>query len=145
MKTASDYLRLPYERVLLPEEESGTFTALMRELPGCVAQGDTPAEAYVHLDAAAESWIEAALELGQEIPTPDENQSYSGRVLVRLPRSVHRRATEAARRDGTSLNQFILAAVAERLGATRVQSTVPMEVGPAGENRRRVQRPPRSS
>ena len=38
-------------------------------------------------------------------------------MLVRLPRSLHQQATEAARGDATSLNQFIVTAVAERVGA----------------------------
>lgn len=35
-------------------------------------------------------------------------EGYSGRVLVRLPRSLHRRLTEAAAIEGVSLNQYIL-------------------------------------
>ena len=40
---AAEYLKLPYERVLIPNHESGTFTALIREFPGCIAEGDEPA------------------------------------------------------------------------------------------------------
>lgn len=63
-------LKRPYRRVLIPDEESGTITAWIEEFPGCIAQGDTPAEAYRRLEAAAESWVEAALEMGQSIPPP---------------------------------------------------------------------------
>lgn len=69
-ETAAGFLRLPYRRVLVPDSESGTITALVDEFPGCIAQGDDPAEAYARLEAAAESWIEAALEMGQDIPPP---------------------------------------------------------------------------
>jgi len=41
-----DYLRAPYSRVLIPDDESGTYTARILEFPGCVAQGDSVAEAY---------------------------------------------------------------------------------------------------
>lgn len=117
-KSTVDYLRLPYERVLLPDEESGTFTALIREFPGCMSQGDTPGEAYANLEDAAGSWIEAAVGLGQDIPQPRAPESYSGRVLLRLPRSLHREASEVAQREGTSLNQLIVTALAHRLGST---------------------------
>jgi uncharacterized protein (DUF1778 family) len=36
---------------------------------------------------------------------------------LRLPFSLKKAAEEAASRDGTTLNQFIVAAVAEKLGA----------------------------
>lgn len=63
-------LRKPYTRALIPDEESGTVTARILEFPGCIAQGATAPEALERLEAAAESWIEAALEMGQEIPAP---------------------------------------------------------------------------
>lgn len=37
-----------------------------------------------------------------------EVEGYSGRILVRLPRSLHKRLTEAADIEGVSLNQYIL-------------------------------------
>jgi predicted RNase H-like HicB family nuclease len=112
----AEILRAPFSRVVLPDRDTGTFTARILEFSGCVAQGDTVEEAYARLESAAEAWLEAALALGQSIPTPVEDQSYSGRVLVRLPRSLHRQAVEAARGDATSLNQFIVTAVAVRVG-----------------------------
>jgi predicted RNase H-like HicB family nuclease len=115
--TPRDYLRLPYARVLTPDDETGSYTAEILEFPGCIAQGDSPEEAYECLESAAAGWIEAALEMGQEIPEPSDPHSYSGRVALRLPRSVHRRAAQLAEREGTSLNQFLVSAVAERVGA----------------------------
>jgi predicted RNase H-like HicB family nuclease len=110
-------LSAPYSRVVIPDSETQTFTARILEFPGCVAQGDSVEEAYERLQSAAETWLEAALDLGQKIPDPLEEQRFSGRVLVRLPKSLHQQATETARRDATSLNQFIVTAVAERVGA----------------------------
>jgi predicted RNase H-like HicB family nuclease len=119
-----DYLRIPYARVLTPDDETGTYTAEILEFPGCVAQGNTPEEAYEHLESAASGWIEAALNMGQEIPEPSDPYSYSGRIALRLPRGLHRRAAQMAERDGTSLNQFLVAAIAERVGA----STLHMQI-----------------
>jgi hypothetical protein len=39
---------------------------------------------------------------------------------LRLPRSLHRQATQLAELDGVSLNQFIVAALAEKVGAVNV-------------------------
>ena len=112
-----ELLKQPYARILTPDTESGTYAAQILEFPGCVAQGDTPDEAYANLENAAEGWIEAALDLGQEIPEPFMSQGFGGKIALRLPRSIHRQAALMAEQDGTSLNQFLLAAVSERVGA----------------------------
>jgi len=112
----AEYLKEPYARILIPDEKD-TFSAEIMEFPGCFSQGETADEALRNLERAAISWIEAALNQGQEIPPPSMNQGYGGRIALRLPRSIHRRASELAERDNTSLNQFILSAVAARIGA----------------------------
>lgn len=112
-----DYPKLPYTRILIPDEETGTYSAEIAEFPGCFAQGETPEEAYKELEEVAKSWIEAALDLGQEIPRPMARYDYSGRFALRLPKSLHREASLAAEREGVSLNQFIVSAISERLGA----------------------------
>ena len=76
-----------------------------------------PGEAYENLERVAESWIEAALSQGQEIPAPFAIHDFSGRIAFRIPRSIHKQAAKFAEMDGTSLNQFFLAAVAARVGA----------------------------
>ena len=112
------YLRQPYARVLIPDKDTKTYTAKIVEFPGCVAQGDTPAEAYDRLEEAARNWLEATLEMGQTVPQPQLAQSHSGRIALRLPKVLHRQAAQLAEVDGTSLNQFIVSALAERVGAT---------------------------
>ena len=37
-----------------------------------------------------------------------EQREYSGKLYVRLPRSLHRDIVQAARREGTSINQYII-------------------------------------
>ena len=115
-KKPEDYLKEPYSRVLLPEED-GRFSAEILEFPGCFAQGNSPNDAFNNLEASAKSWIEASLDQGLDIPSPALNQSYSGKVALRIPRSLHKRAAQFAGRDGTSLNQFLVAAIASRIGA----------------------------
>lgn len=111
------YLSRPYSRVLIPDPETSTYTARILEFAGCVAQGSTPEEAYDRLEQAAMDWLTAAMDLGQEVPAPAEEQTYSGRLLLRLPKSLHRRCAEAAATEATSLNQFVVATLAEKIGA----------------------------
>jgi len=115
-KAPQEYLKEPYSRVFTLDHESGTYTAEILEFPGCISQGCTVEEANHRLEKAAVGWIEAAIDLGQKIPHTGQKYGYSGKVALRLPKSVHRQAALAAERDGTSLNQFIVAAVAEKVG-----------------------------
>jgi len=117
IKMPEEILKKPYSRILIPDEESGTYTAVILEFPGCIAQGDTPQEAYEHLEDAAKDWIEAALDLKQEIPSPSQSLSFGGKVLLRLPKSLHRQSALIAEKEGVSLNQFIVSALAEKVGA----------------------------
>jgi antitoxin HicB len=115
MLSAKHYLQLPYARILIPVE--GGFHTEILEFPGCYAQGKTPGVAYKNLERAAESWIEACLDKGQQVPEPSGSVDYSGIVSLRLPKSVHRQAAKFAERDRTSLNTFLLSAVSAKVGA----------------------------
>jgi predicted RNase H-like HicB family nuclease len=116
MKTAKNYLQLPYARIVIPVEPSG-YHAEIFEFPGCYAQGETVGQAYANLENAAESWIEACLSQGQGIPEPSSSLTFSGRIALRLPRTVHRHAAQMAERDRTSLNTYLVSAVSARVGA----------------------------
>jgi len=109
-------LAKPYARVITPDNAGG-YAAQVLEFPGCFSDGDTPEEAYRNLEEAAENWVEAALAQRMAIPEPFATQGYSGTVSLRLPKSIHKRAAEYAHKDGVSLNQFLLSAIAARVGA----------------------------
>lgn len=116
MKNPRDYLQQPYARIVIPVED-GSFHAEILEFPGCYAEGSTLDDAYDNLESAAASWIQAAIEQGQEIPEPSSSMTYSGRIVLRLPRGIHKRAAELAERDQTSLNTFLVSAVSQKVGA----------------------------
>lgn len=121
--TPKDYLKEPYTRVLIPDETGG-FNAEVLEFPGCYAQGDTIEQAYKELETAAESWIEVRLAQGQAVPRPFSNLDYSGTISLRIPRSIHKRAAVMAERDRVSLNSFLMAAIASRIGAEDLYNTL---------------------
>jgi predicted RNase H-like HicB family nuclease len=114
-KTAKDYLNEPYSRILIPAD--GAYSARVLEFHGCYAQGGTPEEAYKNLEKAAEAWIEVALSMGHGIPSPLASHDFSGRIALRVPRSIHKQAAKFAEMDDTSLNQFFLTAISARVGA----------------------------
>ena len=49
----------------------------------------------------------------------------SSNYALRLPSSLKRAVEEVAREDGTTLNQFIVSAVAEKLAVLKRQITLP--------------------
>ena len=113
--TPRDYLKKPYTRLVVPEND-GSYRAEIAEFPGCIALGDSAASALAELDGVAETWLESVIARGQQVPQPMEEAEYSGKLVLRLPKSLHRRAAFAAQRDGVSLNQFIVNSVSEQVG-----------------------------
>jgi predicted RNase H-like HicB family nuclease len=106
------------KHVFWSDEDEG-FIAIAPDLPGSSAFGETEAEALAELDQAIDAWIEAARAAGNAIPTPSRPASPdlpSGKVLVRMPKGLHQRAALCAEREDVSLNQFIVACLAEAVG-----------------------------
>jgi antitoxin HicB len=116
-----DYLELPYTIEVVKDENdeySGWFARVV-ELPGCMTQADTFAELSEMIKEAIALWIETALEEGHTIPLPRSTEDYSGRFVVRLPKSLHRELVEMAEREGVSLNTFVNVALGKAVGQTR--------------------------
>src|ERR1700722_16701509 len=113
---ANEYLSRPYARRLTPDP-SGGYVATIQEFPGLVAEGDSADEALRNLESAAIAWIETSLETGRTIPDPVELGGYSGKIALRIPRGLHKRAAEMASAEGTSLNQWLSTAISHYLGS----------------------------
>lgn len=114
---AEAYLDLPYHISLVQDEwEDGTpgWYAQVEELPGCMSQGQTPDEAVKRVKDAMLGWISVALEDGHEVPLPrgSEDEVYSGRLLLRIPRSLHAELVRRAKHERTSLNQMLVSLLA---------------------------------
>lgn len=114
-KTVEEYLRLPYT-IQLRQYEDGTFFADVAELPGCMTEADTAEEALEMIRDAMSGWIEVALSEGIPIPQPAAQLEYSGRFLVRAPKSLHRDLVKRALAEGASLNQFVVTTLSRALG-----------------------------
>lgn len=69
IKTLDYYLSLDYPIVLIPEG-GGVWFAKIPLLPGCITEGDSPADALAMIEDARRGWIESALKHGDAIPEP---------------------------------------------------------------------------
>jgi antitoxin HicB len=131
------YAGLPYHVTVVrdAEDKAKPWTASVEELPGCTSRGRTPEEALNGARTAMTSWLELALEEGREIPEPKSATSHSGRLLLRMPRTLHAELTRASEREGVSLNQFITDVLAAAVvwrsrptsGAPGARSTGPIQ------------------
>ena len=108
-KTVEEYTGLPYHLMVVRdgEDKGKPWSASVEELPGCTSRGSSSNEALGGIQSAMANWIAVALEEGREIPEPRSATSHSGRLLLRMPRTLHADLTRASEREGVSLNQFI--------------------------------------
>lgn len=97
-----------YERKVFYSKEDGGWMAVAPELPGCSAFGKTSERALKELDTAIELWLETAKSKKWSVPKPLAGKSPAGKVLLRLPRELHRDYLSMATKDGVSLNQYML-------------------------------------
>lgn len=112
--------------IFYSDEDEG-FIALASDLPGCSAFGETRADAANEIQDAICAWIEAAEKAGNPIPEPSKKVSDtlpSGKILLRLPRTLHGQLIEQAQREGTSLNQFLVYVITSNTSAQLVATAV---------------------
>jgi predicted RNase H-like HicB family nuclease len=119
----SHFLSLPYRVQLIPEQEGG-FTVMIPDLPGCISQGESAEEALANIQDAKKLWLEVAYQHGDSIPLPASEEGYSGKVLLRMPITLHRKLAEGARKEQISLNQYLVALLSENNAYRRVRQDI---------------------
>lgn len=66
-----------YELIVYWSEEDKAYIVEVPELPGCMADGASYAEAVANAELVISEWIETAKELGREIPEPKGRLMYA--------------------------------------------------------------------
>jgi antitoxin HicB len=115
MMNQTDY---PFAIRPLTQAEGGGYLIEYPDLPGCMSDGETIEEAVANGRDAQQAWITAMHDAGRTVPLPgaEPGTRYSGRWVLRTPRSLHRSLADRARREGVSLNTLAVALLAEGLG-----------------------------
>lgn len=114
MKT-EEYLALNYTYII-KKNNDGSFFGTIKELPGCMTEGDDFSDVYNMLNDAKRAWIEAAIDLGREVPLPQSEASFSGKILVRMSKPLHARLADISEECGVSLNTTIISLLEEKSG-----------------------------
>lgn len=109
-KKVEYYMGLNYTIMVQERNDSSGhyYFAKVLELDGCMSDGETLEELSINIKEAIRCYIESCLKLGDPIPLPIDENSYSGKFNIRIPRSLHQRLAIEAKREGVSLNQYAL-------------------------------------
>jgi predicted RNase H-like HicB family nuclease len=102
----ADLLALNYPLRLTPDPDGG-YVFEYPDLPGCIGQIDDLNELAEVAEDVRHLWLSTAFELGKSIPLPSTQEEYSGKFVVRVPKSLHRRLAETAAAEGVSLNYLV--------------------------------------
>ena len=105
-------------------EEDKAYVAIVPELPGLSAFGSTPEEAAKELATARDAFLEVLVEDGEEIPEPEVLKPFSGQTRLRLPKSLHAALSNQARKEGVSLNTYIVQLLSERNALAQVKKDI---------------------
>ena len=106
----------------IPENEGGGFLITFPDLPGCMADGATEAEAIEAGRDAFLTWISAVADMSDVIPKPVFTTvsatllPSSGKFVQRVPKSIHAQLAAKAKQEGVSLNSLVLSFIADGLG-----------------------------
>ena len=111
---AEEIMKRPYRKVISGDADEG-FLIQVPDLPGCMTAGETMEQAVSMLPEAMLGWLESVLERGLPVPEPTPVPEYSGRLLVRMPKTLHQRLIERAEVEGVSANQLAVALLAKHL------------------------------
>jgi antitoxin HicB len=113
-------LNYPFTIRQLSDDDGGGYLAEAIDLPGCMSDGETPEEAAHNIQDAIECWIEAAKAAGREIPSSSNDEDYSGKWLMRVPKTLHRKLVEASKRERVSLNTLAVSFLSEGIGSHKL-------------------------
>jgi antitoxin HicB len=117
-----EYMNLPYRMEVYWDEDC--WAAEFPELPGLIAAHETWDGLRDSVEDAKRAWFSVALERNDPIQKPIAVEDrYSGKLNLRLPKSLHAAAARASERDGVSLNTFIVTTIAKELGAKQGQAS----------------------
>jgi predicted HicB family RNase H-like nuclease len=95
----------------IPEDLGGGYEASIPQLGkyAFTGDGETIEEALKNLEDVKKGYFEDYLKKGIKIPEPEkeDEESYSGKFIVRIPKFLHRQLSIEAKKNEISLNQYI--------------------------------------
>ena len=98
----------------LSKEEGGGYLVEYPDIPGCMSDGESIAEAIANGREALRDCIAVFRESGRTVPKPSVE---AAQWRQRLPRTLYAKLTKQAEAEGVSINSLVTAIIAEAIGA----------------------------
>ena len=119
-------MKLTYPAIFYPCEESSGYTVEVPDLPGCVSEGNSLAEAILMAEDAACGWVLDELEDGNPAPacskpsqivpeTPDAYAEKYGDKAVRKSLTIPAYLNTIAEKRGINFSQVLQDALKQKL------------------------------
>ena len=105
-------------------DEDREFIATCPAFPGLSAFGASEEEALKEAKIALTGFIETYKANNMPLPEAATRASFSGKLQLRLAKSLHRLAAQMARNEDVSLNTFIADAVQAKVSGSQVASRI---------------------
>lgn len=137
VEKAEHYLAHRYPVLVqeLAPEDGGGYTASIPLLGTStfVADGETAEEALEALERLRRYLIPLLVDKGVELAEPDEDEvamlQYSGNLVLRIPKSLHGRLAQAAKREGCSINKLATGLLSSGVERRRIIAEVGSFIG----------------
>ena len=119
-KSLEYYVGLSYP-VEIQKAHEGGFVVSIPDLPGCIMQVENWEEAESSIEEVRKVWLRAAYEDGVTIPLPKTEKEYSGKFVLRIPKSIHRNLDKRAEDEGVSLNALLISMISQSLSIQKIE------------------------
>lgn len=88
------------------EDHEEYYFGKIAELDGCHTDGDSIEELMGELEEVKREYLKIKLE--HQDPIPEPNDMPSGKIVLRMPKTLHWRLAAEAAQEGVSLNQYMI-------------------------------------
>jgi antitoxin HicB len=102
----------PLELRPLSPADGGGWLVTFPDLPGCMADGETPEQAIQEGWDAAAAWLAVAAQYHDPIPAPSQDFE-SSQAITRIPKQLHHQLETCARQKGVNVNALVVELLTE--------------------------------
>lgn len=117
-----------YKKIIFPyvnQDGSTTWVVEFPDLPGCNAVGPTEMDVLEESKTALRLWLdEYYAENGRYPDATHVQNSYSGKILVRIPKSLHKELVQLADLESVSLNTLIVSLLARHSAKKSLEKNI---------------------
>lgn len=130
-----------YRIIVHYDSSNEHFVALVPEIPGIQAMGDTRHDALNNAEQAIEGFVRQAAEAGREMPTPIDRTDLPAEISLRLSPGLHRELRFLAAEEGIDAAQLASEVLSLGIGLRLTGRFVPTQQRQADGNGDGHQRP----